>query len=69
MDNNKIIGPNSIINFDFNQKEINSKIDTGAETNSLHSNNFFINSIVWIFNYGNFLGDGKTMMFKSFFVF
>ena len=42
MVNNKIIEPNSIINFDFNQKEINSKIDTGAETNSLHSNNFFI---------------------------
>lgn len=42
MVNNKIIGPNSIINFDFNQKEINSKIDNGAETNSLHSNNFLV---------------------------
>lgn len=37
-----VIGSNLPIVFDFSPKNINSKVDTGAETNSIHCTNFFV---------------------------
>lgn len=60
---NNIIGRDDKLMFDFCDYEVPSKIDTGAETNSIHCNNFYIKDGIL---YCDLLDLGNVVPFKNY---
>lgn len=61
--NNNLIGPHTEIEFNFTKTKVKAKVDTGAETNSIHCNNFYIKDGVL---YCDILSLGKMIRFNDF---
>ena len=63
MNDNNIIGINTYLEFDFSPNEVKGKIDTGAETNSIHSSESFVKDGVL---YCSLLDNPKLIPFNDY---
>lgn len=63
MYDNNIIGINTYLEFDFSPNVVKGKIDTGAETNSIHSSQSFVEDTIL---YCSLLDSPKLIPFKDY---
>jgi hypothetical protein len=65
MIDNNIIGRNTLLDFDFSPNRVGGKVDTGAETNSIHSTESFVKGGIL---YCSLLDNTELIPFKDYIV-